>query len=124
MKSEKQEIVDGVFDLKSDSEIMGDKMPVGSDSVILFDGVFLQRPELYPYWDLKVFLDVSFDEVQRRAVVRDKELFGSDETTLAKYRGRYIPGEKIYLSEVRPAEKADIVIDNNDYRNPLSSGQI
>jgi hypothetical protein len=39
--------------------------------VLLFDGVFLMRPELRAYWDLTIYLDISADESLRRALTRD-----------------------------------------------------
>jgi uridine kinase len=43
--------------------------------VLLFDGVFLLRPELNDLWDFRVFVEVDAEEALRRAVVRDEELF-------------------------------------------------
>jgi uridine kinase len=52
--------------------------------VLVFDGVFLLREELRPYWTLSVFLNVSPDESLRRGINRDAQLFGSE----AEARGR------------------------------------
>jgi len=32
--------------------------------------------------------------------------------------GGYIPGEELYLAEIRPVERADIVIDNRNFEVP------
>ena len=40
------------------------------------------------------------------------------EWILDKYKTRYIPVHKRYVSEDKPQNMADIVIDNNDYQNP------
>ncbi len=42
------------------------------DAVLVADGAFLQRPELDPHRDLRIYLDVGFDEVLRRGVARDR----------------------------------------------------
>jgi len=53
--------------------------------VLVFDGVFLLREELRPYWTLSVFLSVSPDESLRRGIDRDAELFGSEVEAQRRY---------------------------------------
>jgi len=117
VKSGKSFIINGIYDYRIESDVSSEKILINNNSVILMDGIFLLRPEIYSYWDLSIFLDINFEEVLKRAIKRDVKLFGSEEAVVKRYKNRYIPGEKIYLSEVKPAEKADIVIDNNDYNN-------
>lgn len=88
------------------------------DAILLADGVFLQRPELDALWDLRIWLDVSFDDVLRRGIARDQAWMGSAARAEARYRTKYIPGERRYFDEVRPAERAQIVIDNRDPAAP------
>ena len=88
------------------------------DAILLADGVFLQRPELDPLWDLRIWVDVGFDEVLRRGVARDREWMGSAALAEMRYRTKYIPGEARYIDEVRPAERAQIIVDNRDPAAP------
>ena len=78
------------------------------DAVLLFDGVFLQRPELRDAWDLMIWVDVPFDEALRRAGRRDRGRFGPG--VAERYLTRYQPGQRLYLAECRPAERADLVV--------------
>ena len=55
----------------------------------------------------------------QRAIVRDDELFGGPEKTIKLYKKRYIPGQEMYLSINKPLEVSDIVLNNNDYENPI-----
>ena len=48
----------------------------------------------------------------RRGIARDQAWMGSAELAEQRYRAKYIPGERRYLDEVRPRERAQIVIDN------------
>lgn len=107
-----------VFDFRTDSRIFPAKQQVQTNSILLFDGVFLLRPELAGCWDFTVFLDVDFDVVIERAARRDLALFGSAEQARERYRTRYIPGQKIYLNTCQPQARADVLIDNNDPMNP------
>jgi uridine kinase len=75
---------------------------------LVADGVFLQRPELDDLWDLRIWLDISFEDALERAVVRDAELF---DDVRARYERRYYPGQRLYIDEVDPRTRADIVVD-------------
>jgi uridine kinase len=88
------------------------------DAVLLFDGVFLLRPELHDLWDLHIFVSVGFDEVLRRATRRDAALFRSSEEVERRYRARYIPGQQLYLDAERPELAADAVVYNDDPSRP------
>ncbi len=88
-------------------------------AVLLFDGVFLLRPELRDAWDVRIFVSATFDETLRRALQRDKMLFGSADDVERRYRVRYIPGQELYFAEARPEQAADAVVVNNDPAAPL-----
>lgn len=60
-------------------------------ALLLFDGVFLQRPELRDGFDLSIFVGVSFEEVLRRALERDVPLLGARDEVERRYRTRYAP---------------------------------
>ena len=112
-------IVKGIYDYRVEDGIAADSAKITKDSIILFDGIFMNRDELRGYWDLSIFLDVSFETVRKRAVLRDTKLFGTEEEALNKYDKRYIPGEELYIASCNPKDRADIVIDNNDWQHPV-----
>jgi len=80
------------------------------DAILLADGVFLQRPELDAYWDLRIYLHISAAESLRRGVERDRHWMGGAAEAERRYRTRYLPGEERYLADVRPRERAQIVL--------------
>jgi uridine kinase len=86
--------------------------------VLLLEGVFLLRPTLQPYWDDSLFVQAGFDVTLRRAMQRDLYLFGTAEKTGHRYRTRYIPGQQLYLSQVRPEGLADVIVHNDDPTQP------
>jgi uridine kinase len=102
-----------VFDYRTDQKIESVAHVANPNSVLLFDGVFLLRPELVDYWDFSVFMSVSFSTSLARAQERDLRLFGTREEVTRRYQERYIPGQELYLDECRPVELADLVVDNN-----------
>ena len=109
------------YNLKDDVPAHGAWYKAPANAVLLFDGVFLLRPELVQYWDFSIFLDVEFDVSVPRAVQRD--IANSDQKWSAdilqmRYERRYVPGQKLYLRAARPQEQASIIMDNNDFQNP------
>ena len=86
--------------------------------MLLFDGVFLQRWELAALWDLTVWVDASFEITVERAVARDARNRTDAAAVRSKYDHRYVPGQRLYLEQCRPNERADIVFGNADPENP------
>lgn len=106
------------FDFVSNSEIRCLHLNANKDSILLFDGVFLHRPQLLSYWDFTVFVHASFDTTIKRAQKRDLHLFGTSERLYEMYSQRYIPGQRIYLETAVPEEKANAIFYNDDIGNP------
>lgn len=106
------------FDFRSDEPVDEPLRYAPLDSVLLFDGVFLLRPELADCWDFRIFLAVDFGETVRRASQRDQPLFGSESAALERYWRRYVPGQRLYLEAVRPQEQAEVVVENTDPDHP------
>ena len=95
------------FDRRTDSPVSDPLLTASADAMLLFDGVFLQRPELRPHFDLCVFVAVSFEEAMRRALERDAGLLGSQHDVERRYRDRYVPGQCLYFEAVQPRELAN-----------------
>jgi uridine kinase len=106
------------FDFKTDSEIRAEAVQATDDSILVFEGVFLFRPELRRYWDFKIFVEIDFETSLQRALKRDLDLFSEPEEIIKRYREKYIPGQKIYLESEKPQSLADVVIDNHDFTKP------
>ena len=86
--------------------------------VLVFDGVFLLRPELRDLWDLTVFVDVAPEETVRRALVRDAGLMGGEDGVRERYARRYVPAQELYRAEADPVGVADVVLGNDDPEHP------
>jgi uridine kinase len=93
-------------------------------AVLIVDGVFLLRPELNRFWDVRIFVDIDAEQSLERGVERDLTLDEPvvravrREQRLQVYRERYLPAEELYLREVNPMALADIVVDNRDLDVP------
>jgi uridine kinase len=107
-----------IFDYRTDTPSLTDEERAPEDAILLFDGVFLLRPEINELWDYRIFVEVPFAVTVERAILRDSGLFGSAETTRARYQERYIPGQQIYLKCVDPLRRAQAIVQNEDPEHP------
>ena len=89
-----------------------------SDAVLVVDTVFGMRPEYDDFWDFRIWLEVLPELALTRGIERDTALEGAAEAEQL-HRDRYHPAEQIYISEVDPKAKADVIIDNTDYAEPV-----
>jgi uridine kinase len=111
-----------VFDFRLDQAVEAPVEEASPDAVLLFDGVFLLRPELRPCWDFSIFVRADFEVTVARAEARDHHLFGSDEQVRQRYAERFVPGQRLYLAEAQPEPHASVVVDNNDAAHPRLGG--
>ncbi|MFI5836151.1 AAA family ATPase [Micromonospora sp. NPDC051300] len=87
------------------------------DAVLVFDGVFLLRPELVDRWELRVLVSVALDRLVARAVVRERRV-SSRADVERRWRERYLPAQRLYAATDRPVESADVVVRNDEPRRP------
>lgn len=123
-ESENLQYKKAIFDFKTDSEVVLPVQTAKKDSILIMDGVFLFRPELVDYWDLKIFVEADFKITVSRATKRDGYYLGSEQEILDKYNQRYVPGQQLYFQEAEPQEKADIIIENSDFENPVMKKEL
>src|SRR6185295_19608283 len=96
-----------IFDVDADLTVESPEEQAAPGSILLFDGIFLHRPELRRYWDFSVFLHVEWARNHR---VRHHP----QQASL-----RYSEGQAMYLRQCRPAERASMLIDNDDLAGPF-----
>ncbi|HEY9840522.1 MAG TPA: hypothetical protein V6D23_08720, partial [Candidatus Obscuribacterales bacterium] len=96
-----------LFDHHSDSPVALPPATASPDAILLFDGIFLHRPELIGFWDFSIFLEVDFAVSIPRGAQRG---MGSPDPAAASNR-RYIEGQKLYLQACQPQRHASLVID-------------
>ena len=72
-----------------------------TDALIL-EGSYAFHPELYPYYDLRIFLDIN-PEIQKKRL-QNRETPESYQ----RFLDRWIPLEEKYFETFDPKEKADL----------------
>lgn len=117
--------VAAAFDEPTDTPLNA-TVHVDPDAVLVFDGLFVHRPELAAFWDVSIFLDAD----QRRDaewldyLLDDLPVDASERATELDRRldrarwPRYRHGWTAYLDDVEPRTRATIVVDNNDLARP------
>lgn len=109
-------VTPAVNDVEQDLRIEVPAVPVGEDSVLVVDGIFLQRPGLADVWDGAIFVDVPFEVSVPRGNARFPGAHDPDPE--ASTNRRYVDGQRLYLAEARPRERATWVFDNTDLDRP------
>lgn len=80
--------------------------------VILLEGIFIFKREFVSRFDLKIWVDCTFDTALRRAVLRSQEGLPEGETVDA-YLRVYFPAQQLHFAIDRPRESVDIIFENN-----------
>ena len=103
-----------LFDHTTDRPIVVPEEQAMAGAILVFDGIFLHRPELRAYWDYSVFLEVAFSAAYRRMAQRD----GTSADPHAVENRRYLHGQRLYLRAYKPHRCATITINNDDLAAP------
>ena len=103
------------FDHRRDAPVVAAEEQASSHAILLFDGIFLHRPELRGYWHYSVFLDVPFHVSIPRGAQRGE---GSPDPEAPSNR-RYVEGQAIYLRTCNPREAATMVVNNENLDAPF-----
>ena len=99
------EIYDKDHDIYSLEKI---KIPQGS--ILLLEGIFLQREELREYFDSIIYLDTPKEIRLNRVINRDRYI-GNCENIKSRYERRYFPAEEKYIEEYCPIKNADFLLN-------------
>jgi len=93
----------------STDSISSEIVKVCQNSIVLIEGIFLQREEWRAFFDIVIFLDCP-EEVRHDRVLKRDTYLGDYETRLKKYQERYWLGEKHYMENVDPYRLADVIV--------------
>jgi uridine kinase len=102
------------FDHRTDQPVSVPQATAAPGDILVFDGIFLHRPELRGYWDYSVFLEISTAASMARCAQRD----GTSPDPHAPANRRYVEGQQLYLRECNPRHHATLVVDNETLEAP------
>jgi uridine kinase len=101
----------GLIELYDKNEDRYEKKSVDikEGSVVLIEGIFLQREELSQVFDYMIYIDVPESERLTRVLKRDGYI-GTADDIKEKYENRYFPAERHYVNMYSPSKLADYVV--------------
>lgn len=108
------------FDLATD-QARFETAEIDRCHVILVEGIFLFRPELAPFLDIKILIECDFEitlERMKRRDIENAEDIGAITEFERRFRNKYMAGQKLYMQDISPRSLADIIIDNCNYNSP------
>ncbi|WP_405429613.1 cytidylate kinase family protein [Micromonospora sp. NBC_00617] len=106
-----------VYDRTTDAVLCPPVTAAPADAVLIFDGVFLLRPELIGRWELRVFVSTALETTVDRALIRERRVSPRADIE-RRWRERYIPSQQLYFATVGPTRHADIVVHNDEPQRP------
>ncbi|WP_346885482.1 uridine kinase [Clostridium sp. UBA4395] len=97
-----------LYDKENDGYIK-QQVLIEHGTVLLLEGIFLQRKEIRRYLDFIIYLDVP-QEVRLSRVIKRDGYIGGLKDIKCKYERRYFPAEERYILDYSPIENADFVV--------------
>jgi len=97
-----------LYDKENDGYIK-QQVLIEHGTVLLLEGIFLQRKEIRRYLDFIIYLDVP-QEVRLSRVIKRDGYIGGLKDIKCKYARRYFPAEEKYILDYSPIENADLVV--------------
>jgi len=80
--------------------------------VIVLEGIYLFKREYREFFDLRIWIDCSYETALARAIARSQEGLPPDETIEA-YRTIYFPAQEIHFERDDPRSAAHVVLQND-----------
>ena len=84
---------------------LGEPTPLPRTSVLIVDAIGIFHPELLPWFDLTVWVDVELEVAQSRGLERDRAA-GRDHDRL--WAGVWTPNDRDFEQTFAPADQADL----------------
>ncbi|MDJ1176483.1 uridine kinase family protein [Roseofilum capinflatum] len=80
--------------------------------IILFEGIFILKKPWIDEYDLKIWVDCSFETALNRALSRGQEGLGEEET-IRDFQTIYFPAQRIHFERDNPTASASLIINND-----------
>lgn len=74
---------------------------------IIVEGIGIIHPQVIPYFDFSIWLDVDLPAAVQRGMRRDKEILGVDNDSL--WQKVWMPNDQEYFDKYRPDRLADCI---------------
>ncbi|WP_144510803.1 zeta toxin family protein [Bacillus sp. FJAT-22090] len=106
------------LDLERDEYVQPKLQLAPKDMILIVDGTFLFKKDLIDLYDYKIFVKTDFELARTRGAKREEKNFGGYEIAQDMFKNRYHAACKLYLEQHLPELHADVVVLNNNLKNP------
>ena len=106
-----------LLDVETDQYSIVKRYVADQSTIVLVEGRFLFRKKLNDYFDYKIFLNISFDEMIKRAETIDMPRIGNRKDVMERFEKKCVLAQKYYIDQCDPVGRADFVIDATDLGN-------
>lgn len=98
-------------DPETDESVVS-KPRVPGRAIVIVEGVPLFRGLMRDQFDLRIWVEASFDESLRRAKVRPRDVsyYGTAEAIASRYESRFHPAQRVHLRDDRPQLTSHVIV--------------
>jgi uridine kinase len=97
-----------LYDKDNDTYFL-ERYEIHENTIVIVEGVFLQRKEYHDIFDYMIYLDIP-EEIRLQRVLKRDTYIGNEQQIIDKYKNRYFPAEHRYIEENQPQKNADFII--------------
>lgn len=109
IKNNKKDYIDIELYDKDKDTYFHRRFDVGKNTIVIVEGIFLQKKEFENVFDYMIYLDIP-EKVRLNRVIKRDTYIGDEQQIIDKYQNRYFPAEHRYIEEYQPKNNADFVI--------------
>lgn len=111
-----EDYVPAVHDVATDRAVAPEPVTASEDAVLLVDGIFLRRPELFPLWDATLLVMAPLEVSVPRGNARFPDLRAHPDPA-DPANARYVGGQRLYVQQSRVSPPTWL-LDNTDLQRP------
>jgi uridine kinase len=91
--------------------------------VIVLEGIFIFKTAYLNHFDLRLWIDCSFETALARGLARQQEQL-SPEDTIHAFETIYFPAQRLHFQNDHPRASADLILDNDQTRPGRASALV
>lgn len=109
IKNSKKDYIDiELYDKDNDTYFL-QRFAIQCNTIVIVEGVFLQRKEFNNIFDYMIYIDVP-EKVRLQRVLKRDTYIGDEQQIIDKYENRYFPAERRYMEEYQPGNNGDMLL--------------
>jgi uridine kinase len=112
LRSARSVTVDFLRGEETSPTLTRDRLVLADVDILVVEGIFLFQRRHRDVFDLRIWIESTFETALLRAVNRRQEALDPEET-VAAYEAVYFPAQRVHLSSDRPRAAAHLIVVND-----------